>query len=156
MQIRNATVEDVPEVLRLIRGLAEYEKLEHMVVATEERLRQSLFGERPAAEVALAWVDGHAAGLAVFFHNYSTFRARAGVYLEDLFVEPSHRGKGYGKALLLHVARLAVERGCERMEWSVLDWNTPAIDFYRSLGAELLDDWRIFRLAGEGLRKAAQ
>lgn len=155
MDIRNATVDDVPDILRLIRGLAEYEKLEHMVVATEERLRESLFGERPMAEAVLAQVDGHAAGLAVFFHNYSTFRGRAGVYLEDLFVEPAHRGKGLGKALLLHVARLAAARGCERMEWSVLDWNTPAIEFYRSLGAQLLDEWRICRLDGETLRRAA-
>lgn len=154
MDIRNASVDDVPEILRLIRGLAGYEKLEHMVVATEERLRQSLFGERPMAEAVLAWIDGHAAGLAVFFHNYSTFRGRAGVYLEDLFVEPAQRGKGVGKALLLHVARLAVARGCERMEWSVLDWNTPAIEFYRGLGAQLLDEWRICRLDGEGLRRA--
>ena len=156
IEIRNATAQDVPEVLRLIRGLAEYEKLGHLVVATGERLRESLFGARPAAEVVLALVDGHAAGFAVFFHNYSTFRGRAGIYLEDLFVEPAHRGKGYGKALLLHVARLAVERGCERMEWAVLDWNTPAIEFYRSLGAQSLDDWRIFRLHGEELRRAAR
>ena len=156
LQIRAATIEDVPEILRLIRGLAEYEKLEHEVVATEERLRRSLFGERPAAEAVLGWLEGRAVGFAVFFHNYSTFRACPGLYLEDLFVEPAHRGGGHGKALLLHVARLAAQRGCERMEWSVLDWNTPAIEFYKSLGAQLMDDWRICRLTGAALEKAAR
>jgi GNAT superfamily N-acetyltransferase len=156
MEIRPATVQDVPEILRLIRGLAEYEKLEHQVVATAERLRQSLFGERPAAEAVLAWLQGRAVGFAAFFHNYSTFRACPGLYLEDLFVEPAHRGNGYGKALLLHLARLALQRGCERMEWSVLDWNTPAIGFYESLGARQLSDWSIFRLDHEALKEAAK
>ena len=156
LQIRAATIEDVPEILRLIRGLAEYEKLEHEVVATEERLRRSLFGERPAAEAVLGWLEGRAVGFAVFFHNYSTFRACPGLYLEDLFVEPAHRGSGHGKALLLHVARLAAQRGCERMEWSVLDWNTLAIEFYQSLGAQLMEDWRICRLTGAALEKAAR
>lgn len=154
LEIRSASVEDVPEILRLIRALAEYEKLEHEVVATEERLRRSLFGERPAAEAVLGMLEGRAVAFAVFFHNYSTFRACPGLYLEDLFVEPAHRGSGYGKALLLHLARLAVTRGCERMEWSVLDWNAPAIGFYRSLGAQLLDDWRICRLTGDALKAA--
>jgi GNAT superfamily N-acetyltransferase len=154
LEIRSASIEDVPEILRLIRALAEYEKLEHEVVATEERLRRSLFGERPAAEAVLGLLEGRAVGFAVFFHNYSTFRACPGLYLEDLFVEPAHRGSGYGKALLLHLARLAVQRGCERMEWSVLDWNAPAIGFYRSLGAQLLDDWRICRLTGDALKAA--
>jgi len=154
MQIRNATPEDVPEIVRLIRALADYEKLSDEVLATEEQLRQSLFGPRPAAETVLAWLDGRAIGLAVFFSNYSTFRGRAGLYLEDLFVEPAQRGRGYGKALLRHVARLAVERGCERMEWSVLDWNTPAIEFYRGLGARPLEDWTIYRLQGESLKQA--
>jgi len=154
MQIRNATPEDVPEIARLIRALADYEKLGDEVLATEEQLRESLFGQRPAAETVLAWLDGRAIGLAVFFSNYSTFRGRAGLYLEDLFVEPAQRGRGYGKALLRHVARLAVERGCERMEWSVLDWNTPAIEFYRSLGARPLEDWTIYRLQGESLKQA--
>jgi len=154
MQIRNATPEDVPEIVRLIRALADYEKLSHEVLATEEQLRESLFGPRPAAETVLAWLDGRAIGLAVFFSNYSTFRGRAGLYLEDLFVEPAQRGRGYGKALLRHVARLAVERGCERMEWSVLDWNTPAIEFYRGLGARPLEDWTIYRLQGESLKQA--
>jgi len=154
MQIRNATPEDVPEIVRLIRALADYEKLSDEVLATEEQLRESLFGPRPAAETVLAWLDGRAIGLAVFFSNYSTFRGRAGLYLEDLFVEPAQRGRGYGKALLRHVARLAVERGCERMEWSVLDWNTPAIEFYRGLGARPLEDWTIYRLQGESLKQA--
>src|SRR5215467_6056644 len=154
MQIRNATPEDVPEIARLIRALADYEKLSDEVLATEEQLRESLFGPRPAAETVLAWLDGRAIGLAVFFSNYSTFRGRAGLYLEDLFVEPAQRGRGYGKALLRHVARLAVERGCERMEWSVLDWNTPAIEFYRGLGARPLEDWTIYRLQGESLKQA--
>jgi GNAT superfamily N-acetyltransferase len=154
MQIRDATPQDVPEILRLIRALADYEKLSHEVLATEERLRESLFGPRPAAEAVLAWLGGGAIGFAVFFHNYSTFRGRAGLYLEDLFVEPAQRGHGYGKALLLHVARLAVERGCERMEWSVLDWNAPAIEFYHRLGARPFDEWTIYRLQGEALKQA--
>jgi GNAT superfamily N-acetyltransferase len=154
MQIRNATPEDVPEIVRLIRALADYEKLSDEVLATEEQLRESLFGPRPAAETVLAWLDGRAIGFAVFFSNYSTFRGRAGLYLEDLFVEPAQRGRGYGKALLRHVARLAVERGCERMEWSVLDWNTPAIEFYRGLGARPLEDWTIYRLQGKSLKQA--
>jgi GNAT superfamily N-acetyltransferase len=156
MEIRSATIEDVPEILRLILGLAEYEKLEHEVVATEDKLRRSLFGERPAAEAVLGFLEGRPVGFAVFFHNYSTFRACPGLYLEDLFVEPAHRGSGYGKALLLHLARLAVERGCQRMEWSVLDWNQPAIGFYRSLGADVMDEWRICRLTGDALKDAAR
>jgi GNAT superfamily N-acetyltransferase len=154
--IRAATPDDVPELLRLIRGLAEYEKLEHEVTASVDKLRTSLFGERRVAEAVLGEEAGRAVGLAVYFHNYSTFRANAGLYLEDLFVEPAHRGKGYGKALLLHLAGIAAQRGCERMEWSVLDWNKPAIGFYQSLGAVVMDDWRICRLTGEALRKAAQ
>jgi GNAT superfamily N-acetyltransferase len=156
MEIRSTTAADVPEILRLVRALAEYEKLEHEVTATEERVRQTLFGERPVAEAVLAVEQGRAVGLAVYFHNYSTFRANVGLYLEDLFVEPAQRGRGYGKALLLHVAGIAVQRGCERMEWSVLDWNAPAIEFYKSMGAKLLDDWRICRLQGETLHKLGQ
>jgi GNAT superfamily N-acetyltransferase len=155
LEIRAATVDDVPELLRLIRSLAEYEKLEHEVTATEDKLRRSLFGEHGVAEAVLGLSEGRAVGMAVFFHNYSTFRANAGLYLEDLFVEPAQRGKGYGKALLLHVAQLAVQRGCERMEWSVLDWNAPAIAFYESLGAQVMPDWRICRLTGDTLRAAA-
>jgi GNAT superfamily N-acetyltransferase len=151
--IRAARPADAPEILRLIRALAEYEKLAQEVVATEESLRQTLFGAQPAAEVLLAEADGRAVGMALFFQNYSTFLARPGVYLEDLFVEPALRGRGIGKALLRAVARLAVQRGCGRFEWSVLDWNQPAIDFYQSLGARPLDDWTIFRVTGEALRK---
>ncbi len=155
MDIRPATAHDVPQILQLIRGLAAYEKLSHQVVATEERLRQTLFGERPAAEAALVWSEGRAVGLAVYFHNYSTFRACPGIYLEDLFVEPAHRGKGCGKALLLHLAKLAVERGCDRLDWAVLDWNVSAIEFYEGLGARMHDDWRLFRAEGAALRKMA-
>jgi GNAT superfamily N-acetyltransferase len=153
--IRPASAADVPDILRLIKALAAYEKLEGEVVATEERLRESLFGPRPAAETLLACVQGRPVGFAVFFHNYSTFRGRAGVYVEDLFVEPAHRGSGCGAALLRSVARLAVERGCERFEWSVLDWNEPAIGFYLKLGARAQDEWTIYRLQGEALRRAA-
>ena len=155
-QIRRAARRDVREILRLIRALAEYEKLAHEVVADEKRLAQHLFGARPAAEVLLAEVDGRSAGFALFFHNYSTFLARPGLYLEDLYVEPALRGRGIGKALLSALARLAVERGCGRFEWAVLDWNTPAIEFYRSLGARPVSDWTIFRMTGEALAHLAQ
>ncbi|HZR36138.1 MAG TPA: GNAT family N-acetyltransferase [Nevskia sp.] len=154
-EIREAGPGDVAEIVRLVRALAAYEKLEHEVVATEAKMRQALFGGRRVAEAVLGWSEGRAVGLALYFHNFSTFRASAGLYLEDLFVEPEQRGKGYGKALLLHLAGIAAERGCERMEWSVLDWNQPAIGFYRSLGAVVMDDWRICRLTGEALSAAA-
>ena len=154
--IRSARPDDVREIHRLIRALAEYEKLAHEVVGTEGALRETLFGARPAAEVLLAEEQGRPIGLALFFQNYSTFLARPGLYLEDLFVEPGWRGKGIGKALLAAVAKLAVQRGCGRFEWAVLDWNTPAIEFYRALGARPLDDWTVFRLTGEALRKLAQ
>ena len=153
--IRAATPDDVPLVLALIRGLAEYERLAHECVATEERLRESLFGARPDAEVVIAEADGEPAGFALFFHNYSTFLARRGLYLEDLFVWPHLRGRGIGRALLVHLARLAVARGCGRFEWSVLDWNEPAIRFYRSLGAAPLDEWTVQRLAGDALARLA-
>jgi GNAT superfamily N-acetyltransferase len=154
--IRAARREDVPEILRLIRALAEYEKLAHEVVATENLLAAHLFGAKPAAEVLLAEEGGRAVAMALFFQNYSTFLARPGLYLEDLFVEPAHRGKGIGKALLQAIARLAVERGCGRFEWSVLDWNTPSIEFYKRLGARPMSDWTIFRVTGEALRKLAR
>src|SRR5438128_4664302 len=145
MEIRNATEADVPLILQFIRDLAIYENREHRVIATESGLRQSLFGNPRFAEVIFASVDAVEAGFALFFHNYSTFLGQPGIYLEDLFVKPEMRGRGVGKALLAPLARLAKERGCRRLEWSVLDWNTPAIDFYKSLGAVPLSDWTMFR-----------
>jgi GNAT superfamily N-acetyltransferase len=153
--VRSARPDDVPAVLSLIRALARYEKLEHEVVGTEADLREHLFGVHPRAEVALVEDGGSIAAFALFFHNYSTFLCKPGLYLEDLFVLPEHRRKGYGRALLGHLARLAVERGCGRFEWAVLDWNEPAIAFYRSLGAKTLEDWRIFRVTGEALGRLA-
>ena len=151
IRIAPATETDVPLILRLIRALGEYERLSHQVVATEAALRDSLFGERPAAEVVIAHVDDVPVGFALWFHNYSTFLARPGLYLEDLFVLPEWRGHGIGRRLLTHLASVALERGCGRMEWAVLDWNESAIGFYRKLGATLLEDWRICRLTGETL-----
>jgi len=151
--IRAATVADVPAILGLIRELAEYERLLDMVVATEASLQRSLFGPRPFAEALIAEVAGEAVGFAVFFHNFSTFLGKPGVYLEDLFVRPAFRGRGLGKALLTRVARIAVERDCGRMEWSVLNWNEPAIRFYESLGAQPLSDWTMYRLTGDTLRR---
>jgi GNAT superfamily N-acetyltransferase len=155
IKIVRATEADVKTILQFIRDLAIYEKLEHEVVATEESLRASLFGEKRFAEVILAEDAGERVGFALFFHNYSTFLAKPGIYLEDLFVKPERRGKGYGKALLAYLAKLAVERGCGRLEWSVLDWNTPAIDFYRSIGAEPMSEWTVQRMTGEVLKKFA-
>jgi GNAT superfamily N-acetyltransferase len=143
-------------ILRFIRALAEYEKLSHKVVATEESLRRTLFGNPRFAEVILGYEDGEPVGFALFFHNYSTFLGRPGIYLEDLFVDPDRRGRGYGKALLAHLARLARDRDCGRLEWAVLDWNAPSIQFYKSLGAVPLDDWIIFRLTGEALERSAR
>jgi GNAT superfamily N-acetyltransferase len=154
--IRAATARDVPEILAFIRELADYEKLSGEVVATEARLRDSLFGPRPCAEVLIAEVDGRAAGFALFFHNYSTFLARPGIYLEDLFVRPAYRGRGTGKALLQRVAALALERHCGRLEWSVLDWNRPAIEFYRSVGAVPMEDWTVYRVTGPALATLAR
>jgi GNAT superfamily N-acetyltransferase len=155
--IRSATAADVPLILGFIRGLADYEKMLPEVEATEEKLRATLFPAegRPAAECVLAFADAAPAGFALFFHNYSTFLAKPGLYLEDLFVRPELRGHGIGKALLLHLARLANARGCGRMEWSVLDWNAPAIAFYESLGARRLKEWQICRLTGEALARYA-
>lgn len=154
--IRPATVTDLPVIARLIRGLAEYEHLTAEVTLDEDRLRDHLFGPRPYAEVLLAEEEGQVIGFALFFHNYSTFLGQPGIYLEDLFVLPEHRGKGHGKALLVSVARLAVERGCGRFEWAVLDWNEPAIRFYRSLGAVAMSEWSIYRLTGPALQAAAR
>lgn len=151
LNLRVATPADVPVILSFIRDLAEYERLSHQVVADAARLEETLFGARPYAEVIIAEWRGEAAGFALFFHNYSTFLARPGIYLEDLFVRPAYRKHGIGKALLIQLARLAVERGCGRLEWSVLDWNEPAIGFYKSLGAVPLDDWTVFRVTGEAL-----
>ena len=155
VRIRAGEQADVAAIAELIRGLARYERLEGEVSMTEARLEATLFGSRRYAETLIAEADGKAVGFALFFHNFSTFVGRPGVYLEDLFVEPAHRGCGVGKALLVHVANLAVARGCGRFEWAVLDWNAPAIDFYKSLGAVPLDDWTLFRLTGEALHRVA-
>lgn len=151
--IRPAAPEDVPVIANLIRALAEYERMTDQVVMTEDSLREHLFGPRPYAEVLLAEHAGAVVGFAFFFHNYSTFLGRPGIYLEDLFVLPENRGQGHGKALLRALARLALERGCGRLEWCVLDWNTPSIEFYRALGAVSMDEWSTFRVTGEALAR---
>jgi len=155
IDIRPAAVGDVPLILHYIRELAIYEKAEHEVVATEASLRTSLFGEGAGAHALICRVDGEAVGFAVYFFNYSTWQARPGLYLEDLYVSPAHRNAGAGKALLQYLARLAVDRDCGRFEWSVLDWNEPAIAFYRSIGAVPMDEWVRYRLAGDALASFA-
>lgn len=145
----------MPLILGLIKALAEYERLAHEVVATEADIRESLFGAQPHAEAVIARVGSEAVGFAVWFYTYSTFLARPGLYLEDVFVLPAWRGRGIGRALLGHLARLAVARGCGRMEWSVLDWNEPAIGFYRRIGAQPMDEWTVYRLTGDALRRLA-
>ena len=155
VRLRPAARDDVGQILSFIRELAEYEKLAHEAVADEATLAAQLFGERPAAEVVIAEVDGQPAGFALFFHNFSTFLGQRGLYLEDLFVRPQFRGLGLGRRLMAHLAKLAVERDCGRFEWSVLDWNTPAIDFYRRLGATGMDEWTVQRVSGEALRALA-
>ena len=150
-----ATCEDVPLIRDLISQLAEYEKLSHEMIATEEDLRKALFGERPYAECLIARLDGQPAGFALFFHNFSTFLAKPGIYLEDLFVIPALRGYGVGKALLIRLAAIAQERGCGRIEWSVLDWNTPAQEFYKKLGALPMDEWTVNRMTSEAIAKLA-
>ena len=154
-QILPAVPTDVPAILGMIRRLAEYERLTHLCVATEADIFNALFGQKPIVEVVLAWEGRSSVGFALFFHNFSTFLGRSGLYLEDLFVHPAWRGRGYGRALLIHLARLAVDRGCGRFEWTVLDWNVPAIDFYRALGATTMPDWRITRVTGDALVKLA-
>jgi GNAT superfamily N-acetyltransferase len=153
--IRAATPADVPEIAKLIRALAEYERLAHACVLKEPELHKHLFGEQKYAEVLLVEDAGAVVGFALFFHNYSTFRGKPGIYLEDLFVLPECRGKGFGKALLREIARLAVERDCARVEWSVLNWNESAIEFYKSLGAIPMDEWSVYRLTDEPLKKLA-
>jgi GNAT superfamily N-acetyltransferase len=155
ISIRSATPEDVPLILWFVRQLAEYEQLLEYVVATEDSLQKTLFGTMPAAEVLLAFEGETPLGFALFFHNYSTFLAQRGIYLEDLFVVPSARGRGVGRLLLAALARLAMERDCGRLEWAVLDWNAPAIGFYERLGAEPMEQWRIFRLSGDALAAVA-
>jgi GNAT superfamily N-acetyltransferase len=154
--IRPARPDDCGTIAYLIRELAVYERLEDQAKATAEDLRRNLFGPRPYAEALVAEVEGDAAGFALFFHNFSTFRGQPGIYLEDLFVRPAFRARGIGRAFLAHLARLALERGCGRLEWAVLDWNEPAIQFYRSLGASPMDDWTIFRLADGPLSSLAE
>ncbi|HXO63434.1 MAG TPA: GNAT family N-acetyltransferase [Steroidobacteraceae bacterium] len=153
--VRAATAQDVPLVLAFIRELAVYERLEHQVVATQADLTAALFGARPYAEVVFACLDGREVGFALFFHNFSTFLSKPGIYLEDLFVRPESRGRGIGKRLLAWLAALALERGCARLDWAVLDWNEPSIGFYKGLGAVALDDWMTMRLTGAALGRLA-
>jgi GNAT superfamily N-acetyltransferase len=153
--IRPATAADVPAILELIRALSDYEKLSHQVVVDEARLLEHLFGARPYAEALLAEQEGRVVGYALFFHTYSTFLGQPNLYLEDLFILPEHRGRGHGKGLLARLAWTAVERGCGRFEWMVLDWNTPAIQFYESLGAAVAPEWKLCRMTGDALRQFA-
>lgn len=155
MDFRFAERKDTAKILRFIKALAEYEKMSDDVVATEELLEEWIF-DKQKAEVIFALEDGKEVGFALFFHNFSTFLGRAGIYLEDLFVIPEHRGKGYGKALLKKLAQIAVERGCGRLEWWCLDWNKPSIDFYLSLGAEPMSDWTVYRITGDTLNELAK
>jgi GNAT superfamily N-acetyltransferase len=155
LTIEPATPAEIPRLLDFIRELAEYEKLADRVVATEADLQRWMFGDRPVAEAVIARLDGEAVGFALFFPVFSTFLGRPGIYLEDLFVRESARGQGIGRALVTYLARLAVSRGWGRVEWSVLDWNAPAIGFYRRLGAQVLDDWRVCRLTGDALQRLA-
>ena len=155
LSFRYAEEKDVPRILLFIRELAAYENMSDEVVATEELLKEWIF-EKKKAEVLFAVLNGEEIGFALFFHNFSTFLGRAGIYLEDLYVRPEYRGRGYGKAILQKLAKIAVERGCGRLEWWCLDWNRPSIDFYLSLGAEAMEDWTVYRLAGDTLKKLAE
>ena len=150
-EIRSATEADLSAILTFIRKLADYERLSQEVVATEELLRETLFGKRRTAEVAIGYFENNPIGFVLFFHNYSTFLGRPGLYIEDLFIDEVYRRRGYGRRLLLYVARLAKERGCGRLEWSVLDWNEPAINFYKKLGAVPMSEWTVFRITGKSL-----
>ena len=154
--IRPATEADTPLILQFIRAIAEYEHLSDEVSATEQDLRANLFSEPRRAEVVFACERGQPVGFALFFHNFSTFVGKPGLYLEDLFIFPEHRGKGYGRALMIHLARLARDRGCGRFEWTVLDWNTPSIEFYKSLGAVLMNEWTVCRVSGAALARLAR
>jgi GNAT superfamily N-acetyltransferase len=154
-QVRSATESEVPVIFSFIKKLAAYERLSSEVVATEQLLRETLFGERRTAEVAIGYLETKAVGFVLFFHNYSTFLGKPGLYIEDLFVDKDYRRRGYGRALLLHVARLAKERGCGRLEWAVLDWNQPAIGFYKKLGAVPMSEWTVFRVTGKRLDELA-
>jgi GNAT superfamily N-acetyltransferase len=154
-QVKSATESEVPVIFSFIKKLAEYERLSSEVVATEELLRETLFGQRRTAEVAIGYLETKAVGFVLFFHNYSTFLGQPGLYIEDLFVDEDYRRRGYGRALLLHVARLAKERGCGRLEWAVLDWNEPAIGFYKKLGALPMSEWTVFRVTGKSLDELA-
>lgn len=156
LEIIPATVNDVQLVFEFIKALADYERLPHEVVATEDLLKQTLFGERKVAEVVIGYADGIPVGFALYFHNFSTFLGRPGIYLEDLFVKPEFRGKGFGKALLVYLAKITKERNCGRLEWSVLDWNEPSIKFYKSLGAKQMDDWTMYRVTGKALDQLAE
>jgi len=155
LRIAPANESDIPIILSFIRKLAEYEKMSHLVVATEENIREHVFGANPVVEVLLAYWDEEPVGFALYLRNFSTFLGQAGIYLEDLFVDPEHRGEGIGKALLARLAKVAVERGYGRLEWAVLDWNTPSIEFYRRLGAVPLDEWTAYRLTGAALDRLA-
>lgn len=154
-EIRAATRDDIPLILQLIRDLATYEREPHAVMATEQGLREVLFGDEPVAKVLIACDGAQAVGFAVYFFNFSTWLGRPGLYLEDLFVKPDVRGRGYGRRLLVHLAQIARDHGCGRMEWAVLDWNEPAIGFYKSLGARPLEEWTVFRLTSEGIAQLA-
>jgi GNAT superfamily N-acetyltransferase len=155
ISIAPASEREVPTILNFIRQLAEYEKLSHLVIATEANIHEHVFGPNPVAEVLLAYWNQEPVGFALYFRNFSTFLGQAGIYLEDLFVEPQHRGKGIGKALLIRLAQIALERGYGRLDWSVLDWNAPSIEFYRSLGALPMDAWTGYRLTGDALSRLA-
>ena len=154
-KIKPATKKDVPVILSFIKKLADYERLSHEVVATEELLQRTLFGQRRTAEVAIGYYDDAPVGFVLFFHNFSTFIGRPGIYIEDLFVEEAYRRRGFGGALLAHVAKLAAARDCGRLEWSVLDWNEPAVNFYTKLGAVPMNEWTVFRVTGENLKRLA-